>query len=316
MRPDRETSSHADIVAIDWHWSGFCGIRVIMKFRILSLYLVLLLASSAAWAETLTVVAWNLEWFPGRTPQATQEAQQQHMAAAQKDLKALNPDIFLAEEIGDWGVFSELVSVVPKLRVHTVSAFKNADGTIGRQQEAIASRLSANSTWSEPWKKGESNPPRGLGFAALTLPDGKLLFVYAVHLKSNSTAGGQDPKENTAKREDSARQLVAHVTDMEKAYKNYKVRGVIIGGDFNTNQDGSQWQGEKTIPTLEAAGFWNCWSGVKAEDRLSWRGTQRLPATTFDFFFIKGLQKAAAKMVIPSEDASDHRPVVFKLEVP
>ena len=287
-----------------------------MKFRMLSLYLVLLLVSSAAWAETLTVIAWNLEWFPGRSPQATKEAQQQHMAAAQKDLKALNPDIFLAEEIGDWGVFSELVSVVPKLQVRTVSAFKNADGTMGRQQVAIASKLSANSTWSEQWKKSESNPPRGLGFAALTLPGGKLLFVYAVHLKSNSTAGGQSAQENTAKREDSARQLVAHVTDMEKAYRNYQIRGVIIGGDFNTNQDDSQWKDEKTIPTLEAAGFWNCWGGVKAEDRLSWKGTQRFPATTFDFFFIKGLRKAAASLATPSEDASDHRPVVFKLDVP
>lgn len=287
-----------------------------MKFRMLSLYLVLLLVSSAAWAETLTVIEWNLEWFPGRSPQATKEAQQQHMAAAQKVLKALNPDIFLAEEIGDWGAFSELVSVVPKLRVHTVSAFKNADGTMGRQQEAIASKLLANSTWSEQWKKGESNPPRGLGFAALTLPDGKLLFVYAVHLKSNSTGGGQGPQDNIAKREDSARQLVAHVTDMEKAYKNYQIRGVIIGGDFNTNQDGSEWKEEKTIPTLEMAGFWNCWSGVKAEDRLSWKGSQRFPATTFDFFFIKGLRKATAKLATPSEDASDHRPVVFELNVP
>ena len=287
-----------------------------MKSRMLSFFLVLLLVSSAAWAETLTVIEWNLEWFPGRLPHATKEAQLQHMAAAQKDLKALNPDIFLAEEIGDWGAFSELVSVVPKLQVHTVSAFKNADGTIGRQQEAIASKLPANSTWSEQWKKGESNPPRGLGFAALTLPDGKLLFVYAVHLKSNSTSGGQGPQENTAKREDSARQLVAHVTDMGKAYKNYQVRGVIIGGDFNTNQDDPQWKEEKTIPTLETAGFWNCWSGVKAEDRLSWKGSERFPATTFDFFFIKGLQKVTAKLATPSEDASDHRPVVFKLDVP
>jgi endonuclease/exonuclease/phosphatase family metal-dependent hydrolase len=103
---------------------------------------------------------------------------------------------------------------------------------------------------------------------------------------------------------------------MEKAYKKYQIRGVIIGGDFNTNQEGSEWKEEKTIPTLETAGFWNCWSGVKAEDRLSWKGTQRFPATTFDFFFTKGLGKVTANLATPSEDASDHRPVVFKLNVP
>ena len=164
---------------------------------------------------------------------------------------------------------------------------------------------------------GQSNPPRGLAFAALTLPDGKLLLVYAVHLKSNNLSPGKGPEDNIAKREDGARQLVAHVSDMEKIYsKKYQIRGVIIGGDFNTNQDRPEWKEEKTIPTLETAGFWNCWSGVKAEDRLSWKGSRRLSATTFDFFFTKGLPKTPAKMVSLSEDASDHQPIMLKLDVP
>src|ERR1035437_3281627 len=214
-------------------------------FTLIVVFAVSLVASPLL-AKTLTVAEWNLEWFPGRSPNPTPEAQQKHMEAAQKVLKQINPDIFMAEEIGDWDSFVKLVSVVPKLQVHTVSAFKYGP-SIARQQEAIASRLPPNSTWSETWKKTEANPPRGMAFAALTLPDGKLLFVYCVHLKAN----GGDAAPNLAKREDSAKQIVAHVADLEKIYKSYKVLGAVIGGDFNTNQDSPEWKDEKTIPILE-----------------------------------------------------------------
>src|SRR5664280_3745833 len=226
-----------------------------MNRKILTLILVVfavsLLFADPLLAKTLTVVEWNLEWFPGRSPNSAPEAQRKHMEAAQKVLKQINPDIFMAEEIGDWDSFTKLTSVVPKLQVHTVSAFKYGS-SIARQQEAIASRLPANSTWSETWKKTEANPPRGMAFAALTLPNGKLLFVYCVHLKAN----GGDAAPNLAKREDSAKQIVAHVADLEKIYRSYKVLGTIIGGDFNTNQDSPEWIDEETIPTLKKAGFY------------------------------------------------------------
>ena len=287
-----------------------------MKSRTLSLLvLTFFLLAGTAWSKTLTVVAWNLEWFPGRSPTPTVEAQQKQMEAAQQVLKELNPDIFLAEEIGDWDSFAKLVSVVPKLQVHTVSAFRR-DDAIGRQQQAIASRLPANSTWSETWKTSPANPPRGLAFAALTLPDGQLLFVYAVHLKSNSTAGGGSAQTNLAMREDSARQLVAHVADMQKAYKGYKILGTIVGGDFNTNLENPDWKNEKTIPTLESAGFWNTWTGVAPENRLTWKSRGRFASTTFDFLFIKGLGKPTANLWKAGDDASDHEPVVLKIEIP
>ena len=39
-------------------------------------------------------------------------------------------------------------------------------------------------------------------------------------------------------------------------------------------------------------------------------------ATTFDFFFVKGLGKPIASMWKAAEDASDHQPVVLKIEIP
>ena len=283
-----------------------------MNRRISSTVLaILVVLGTPTLAKIITVAEWNLEWFPGRSAIPTEEAKHKHMEAAQKVLKGLNPDIFLAEEIAEWDSFAKLVSVVPKLQVHTVSAFKYGN-SIARQQEAIASSLPANSTWREPWKKTEANPPRGMVFAALLLPRGELLFVYCVHLKAN----GGDAKSNLAKREDSAKQLSTHLVHMEKIYKGYKVFGAIIGGDFNTNKDNPEWQDEKTIPILEQAGFYNTWSLIPLEDRSTWKGSGRFLPTTFDWILVRGLGQPAARMWRTMEDVSDHEPVILKVDVP
>ena len=90
--------------------------------------------------------------------------------------------------------------------------------TIDESEAGIASRLPANSTWSESFKRGQTDPPRGFAFSALTLPDGKLIFVYAVHLKSNMAKSEADYQTSISKREDSAKQLIAHIDDMRRSY--------------------------------------------------------------------------------------------------
>lgn len=291
------------------------------KIVIAALYLALvamaLPRAHATEAPPLKAVVWNLEWFPGRKPHASIEQQQAHMAAVQQALKALDPDIFIAEEVGDWDVFAQLVSVVPGLQVDTVSAFRQSGrgGPITRQQVAIASKLPANSTWSEPWKHSAASPPRGFAFAALTLPDHRLLFVYGLHLKSNLTTATKPESENMAKREDSAHQILAHVADMRRTYKDTPLAGVLIGGDFNTNHEGQGWHGERTLDILDEAGMWNCWSGVLPAQRLSWRGARSFPPTTFDFFFTEGLGRPIAMLGSPPKTTSDHRPVILELSI-
>ena len=49
-------------------------------------------------ADSIRVVAWNLEWFPGRKPNSTSEQQAGHMKAAQKALVQLKPDILIVED--------------------------------------------------------------------------------------------------------------------------------------------------------------------------------------------------------------------------
>jgi endonuclease/exonuclease/phosphatase family metal-dependent hydrolase len=74
------------------------------------------------------------------------------------------------------------------------------------------------------------NAPRGFSFTAIR--HGKtLLLVYSVHFKSNRG----EVKTNIAKREEAARQLLAHVAEMENAYSGSANMVTIIAGDFNTD---------------------------------------------------------------------------------
>ena len=54
--------------------------------------------------------------------------------------------------------------------------------------------------------------PRGFAYATVMLTDESVLAVYSVHLKSNS--GGIE--ETTPKREESARQLIAHCNGLKE----------------------------------------------------------------------------------------------------
>ena len=81
------------------------------------LLFVFVILTNALHSAPLKVIFWNLEWFPGHRPTASATEADEHMEAAQKILKTLNPDVFVGVEIRDWAAFHELVSVVPSLSI-------------------------------------------------------------------------------------------------------------------------------------------------------------------------------------------------------
>jgi hypothetical protein len=103
---------------------------------------------------------------------------------------------------------------LPNFQTLVVSRFREmgSSGPLSIQQLAIASSQPAEVVWSETFKPSPSTPPRGFSFTAIR--HGKtLLLVYSVHFKSNRG----EVKTNIAKREEAARQLLAHVAEMENA---------------------------------------------------------------------------------------------------
>lgn len=261
----------------------------------------LLLSLPFAQAENIRVVAWNLEWFPGHKQKASPDEQASHMKAAQEALLQLKPDILIVEEVRDWKAVEELVSVIPGLKVNMVSQFDARP-----QNQGIASRFPTDSAWSESWKqKGPEDPPRGYAFASLKLPDGRFFLTYALHLKSNRD--GVAP--NIPKREESARQLLAHAKDIQKLYSGRGPTAMILGGDFNTSPD-PEFQGEKTIDLIRSAGFDWTFEGLPLTERVTHPGSGKYQDANFDHIFTAGLGKHTAS-VADFPGVSDHKPVVL-----
>lgn len=267
--------------------------------------------------NVLRVISWNIEWFPGKRHTSTPEQAAAHMELVQGEIKRLNPDILLAQEIGNWQAFSDLVSVAPGLQPAVVSAFTSEEtGAYWSQQLAIASRLPVFAAWSEPWKAGEKiTPRRGFSAIAVTLPDSdKILLFYSVHLKSNRSSSDADTQLNYATRNESAQQLLQHVNHMETVVFKDRVAGVVIGGDFNTNHDGQF--GDKVIEIMEKGGFTSSWGDTPSQARATWRGNDRFAAATLDYIFTKGLGNPKATLLEIPDGRSDHWPLSIEIPLP
>ncbi|MFQ3671327.1 MAG: endonuclease/exonuclease/phosphatase family protein, partial [Verrucomicrobiia bacterium] len=269
----------------------------------------------SAWGVT-RVVAWNIEWFPGQQMnEVTPEMEERHMTVVQSVLREMNPCVLLSSEIRDWRSFDLAVSVVPGLKVCAVSAFRDREfGELWRQQVAIAARLPVVAAWSESFRPTLTSMVRGFAFAALEAPQqpGKVWLFYSVHLKSNRAFNQNQAEINYRLRNESIRQILSHVEEMERLVFRDRVAAVIVAGDFNTNHDGQF--GDEVVKMMTAAGFRNTWEGVPRGERLTWRGSEQFEPTTFDYVFTRGLPRLRARMLEVPAEASDHHAVL--LEIP
>lgn len=265
---------------------------------------------------TLRVVSWNLEWFPGKSMQPTSETETAQMLAVQTAMKEIAPDIFVVSELRDWAALHDVVSVVPGLEVNVVSAFPTAEtGELWLQQVAIASRLRCIAAWAEPFRPTIPALSRGFAFAALQEPGtNRLILVYSVHLKSNRARNQEETETNFRLRDESIRQIFAHMDTMKSVmFKNAEIAGWILAGDFNTNHDGQF--GDRVVETIEAGGFWNTWKTTPREKRLTWRGNDRFEPTTFDYIFLSGFGNPSAVLLETPRETSDHEVVAVEIPV-
>jgi endonuclease/exonuclease/phosphatase family metal-dependent hydrolase len=139
--------------------------------------------------------------------------------------------------------------------------------------------------------------------------------VYSVHLKSNLITHGNRKAEtakNIRKREVAIAQLLAHVHDVIGTTIP-SIKGVVIGGDFNTNHDQAMFTAERTLDALTDAGYQNGFEGLPLAQRVTHPGTRGFPDATFDFLFAMALR--GSQPTITQTNASDHWAVtrIFRL---
>ena len=257
-------------------------------------------------STSLTITFWNIQWFPGRRPNASRAEENRQVRSVHADLTQLNSDIIAFEEVRDWEHASLAVKPRSDFKVDVCSTFPPREGQNEAQQVAITSRLQPLSAWSELWKPaGAIVPPRGFAFAAYEIAPRQLLLVYALHLKSNRGEIHEDMRI----REESMLQLLAHMKAMESAYTRLGNLNWIVGGDFNTAPDEPRFASEKTLPSLREFHFRWCWEGVPFNSRITVPGDLRYPPASFDHIFCRGATLVKAWVANTSPQSSDHRAV-------
>ncbi len=184
----------------------------------------------------------------------------------------------------------------------------DSSGPLSIQQLAIASKWQAESAWSDSFKRSAVTPPRGFSFVAI--PRGKtMLLVYSVHFKSNRG----EATSNISKREEAARQLLAHAAEMEIAYADSGKVVTVIAGDFNTDPTDARFASEGTFALLKDKFVW-AWEGVPFPERVTNPANGRYPDACFDGFLVKGAKVVSCKP-IPIAGVSDHFPAILAINL-
>jgi endonuclease/exonuclease/phosphatase family metal-dependent hydrolase len=221
-------------------------------------------------------------------------------------LKKLNPDILLLQEVRDYDACARLGDAIQPgpYTVSICSAFKG-----GKQQEAIVAKIPAQAAWSESWKSMEGiDPPRGFAFAWFKIGNADV-GVYSLHLKSNLVTHGDaeiETAQNIRKREVSTQQLLVHIHDVIGTVIP-SIKGLLVGGDFNTNHDQAMFAAEKTLDTLTSAAYESVFQGIPFEQRITHPGTHGFPDATFDYLLGKNVR--LGKPIITQTNVSDHLPL-------
>ena len=260
----------------------------------------------AASPSTITVTFWNVQWFPGRRPNASRAEENRQIRTVHGDVAQLNSDLIALEEVRDFEHAALAVQPLTGFKVDVCSNFPPREGQKEAQQVAITSRLQPLSAWAELWKPGTAiTPPRGFAFTAYQLSPRQLLLVYALHLKSNRGEIHEDMRI----REESMQQLLSHMKAMNNAYNKLGALSWIVGGDFNTAPDDPRFASEKTLPNLRADGFRWGWDGIPFASRITVPADMRYPAASFDQIFYRGASVTKAWVGNTSAQSSDHRAV-------
>jgi endonuclease/exonuclease/phosphatase family metal-dependent hydrolase len=261
----------------------------------------------------LTATFWNVQWFPGRRPNASRSEENRQIRAVHDDLTRLTSDLIVLEEVRDSEHAALAVKPLNGFKVDVCSNFPPREGQVEAQQVAITSRLEPFGAWAELWKPDVAiMPPRGFAFAAYQLAPRHILLVYGLHLKSNRG----EIHEDIRIREASMKQLLVHMKAMNTAYGKVGTLTWLVGGDFNTAPDEPRFGTEKTIPNLLADGFLWSWQGIPFPSRVTVPGDMRYPAASFDHIFFRGAALTKAWVANTSPQSSDHRAVNVTLRLP
>ena len=154
------------------------------------------------------------------------------------------------------------------------------------------------------------------GFAYALLDGGKKgpIACFSLHLKSNVNRSGSnlEGQKNIYKREAAAAQVLAVVRKMRDGLPGKELR-VVVGGDFNTNDDDLEYVSEATLRSFYGAHFRSCFRDWKKSQKITHPGSGRFPDATFDYILYRGFERIVSRKIYPGAPLSDHNLVALRL---
>lgn len=279
-------------------------------------------------AGDVLVTTWNMRWFPsGLADLRNDEAvERTTIAGAGRALAGAIADqtrksgadvIAFAQEVRDEESMSNLVAAVgvDGLKVVSVSNFKDGDVPVW-QQVAILSTLPVIDKGYAVWSRGSGVViPRGFAYAVLDGGEAGPIACFSLHLKSNVNRGGTEVEnqKNIYKREAASAQVLAVVKKMRDAFPGKNLR-VVVGGDFNTNDDDLAYVSESTLRAFYGAHFRSCFRDLKREQKITHPGSGIYPDATFDYILYRGFERIVSRKIYPGQPVSDHNIVALRLK--
>lgn len=296
-----------------------------MKWRLL--FQVIIFLALCSHGDVL-ITTWNMKWFPSGKANIRNEEfiEKMTIANAGKILAGAVADqtqrspadlIVLGQEVRDAESMSNYVhaSGIPDLKVVAVSNFLDGDIPLW-QQVAIMTTLPVIDSGFAIWSKsGGVSIPRGFAYALLDGGSGGPIACFSLHLKSNLNESGTEveSQKNIYKREAASAQILAVVKKMKEAIPNKELR-VVVGGDFNTNDDDFEYVSESTIRSFYGAHFRSCFRDLKKSQKITHPAANGFPDATFDYILYRGFERIVSRKIYSGALVSDHNLVALRLK--
>ena len=137
--------------------------------------------------------------------------------------------------------------------------------------------------------------------------------LRALGLFSTFKSNRGDAAINIGKREEAARQLLAHAAEMERIYSQNAKVVTIIAGDFNTDPTDARLASEGTFGLLREKFIW-AWENIPLSERVTNPANGRYPDACFDGFLVRGARILSCRPM-PIQGVSDHYPAILTVSL-
>lgn len=283
--------------------------------------LLLLLLTTGSSAQSLRVTTWNLQPPAVRTNAAAVNAGDIHISAAAAELKKLNPDVILLQQVVDWAMCDALAQALKPAQYNVVacSAFREArTNALRKQQVAILAKPEARAyfSWTESWRnRGAPTVAGGFAFAAFQVGNQRIGFFS---VQAGAPTGLTPSKKRAAAApEERLTPAIEQVLSQVRAINNWitnRVQACVIGGTFGRTTGQVMALEGAPLQMLESAGFGDAFQGVPAAGRATQRAKAGQTGPVADYLFIQPPSCASDPVVQPVA-AARHYPVACEVRL-